>query len=1619
MSFAETIARPGRNFSFLSAARRSLLLILVLAACLCGCARAGGAPTPPDGGTNPPPIPVPVPTPPQLQVNNVIREAHYDIAESGNRLRVNLRLKVSVLETADPKSWSSMPLLPPDIAVVDCDLREGDGFVRRDTRGTAAFFQRQGDFSFTISFLLTPHKVGDETSIEVPMVSAEISRIALALQQKKIEFAVPEDAILETAEEDDKTTRAGIVPGKGDKVAVSWFPKGTRRPVGYSLSSEEVSSFRFADGAVRIETLITSTVGRGGVSALTLAIPADRTILKVASDGLRDWRTEDTETGKVIKLVYGERCSGEIKIAVLQEIRTDFLPALVSLMPLTVVEADRQSGIIALLVPATMQLREQERDGAARIDDAELLKRAPWLQGQVTMAYQYPRPQYKLAVQAEKVMPKISAQLDTLFRLERGIVQVAVAAAYTVEDAGTYEFSFACPPEFSLSEIVGRGIRDWKLADGVLTVMLKEQVVGKYGLSFSGQVPMKKINGIELLLFHTRNTYKQNGSIGVAVEPDVDLTPRSSEDMIQVDPNELPPWMLGCEGPGRAFAPDSKEAQDWRRQNDELAKQGQQKSQSLLQEEATPIETRAREVKLGFKFIGHKGKMAVSVAEVKPEVAVVHSTLLTVFDSRYVLDAVLQLDVRKRGIFELVATLPDGFVPTVVGGPVAEWSVVSEEAGRRRIRMKFDGEKLGQFMVEIVAERIAGESDAESLALKGITVAGAYREEGTFVVNRASDIEARFAELSGAEETDPKLCQVMVAPKAAVPATPEEGILALRFRSASWQTALRVTKLKPQVDADIFYFLRVREGEMAADALVTYNIQRAGVGRFVVRLPKGAVNSRVVGEDVRTAHLEEDVWTITLEGRKRGTYQLYFQFNQRAERAAAGTRDAEKPAAGKVDFKGLTLDGVENEKGTIIVAAGTGNTRVTVLDRKNVETLGHPATLPKDMTPYRRLGRLEEFGFTGKERSVTIEVAEMAKAQVETAKVESCELHTVLRESGEAVTYFGCLIENFNRQYLKARLGKDAVLWTAYVSGNPVKPSVDVDGTLLIPILGTDKSLNIFSLELVWVESRKGIGAFGGMDFETPWLDAGVNELTWQVYVPGNLDVISESGTMARDESAPVAEPAAIFPVVLRHLERLLEKAWDVVGPVLVVVVLVLIALAVIAMVSTAIARSRSMTRHAKIAVAAVSVLVVVVGAAVIIPSQLGSRPKYEDTIAYAPGYEYDQRRTEGMPGDMPYLYGGEPPALRTQMGPAPASDPAGADNAWVSEAQYEQRLQQEELAQVPQQQALNVGKKAAELQERAAGRQRAIANAREAKAKEAYRDELADVRLETEDRKDIADVKIAEDEEAANENWESQSDAAFQNMALRTADKKLQQEGKRDPALGEAAGKFAKLPGETEDMPHAGAEPDRNDLDTTGQIPGDLSRPLETTLEPGGRPATSTPAPQPPQDNAAGLEYDASLALATTDNFMLRDVNAKALAATGSSGYVRAKGGQAAGALPIQISIPTTQTAPRVFKQSFAGTSQGKVEMSVVDRSASMILQTIIALVIGVLVVVAARKRFRETLPAAIVIAFVLFALASKPATVWQAYVSTAAGALVLGAIVAIAAWLCRRAGSASRPVK
>jgi hypothetical protein len=140
------------------------------------------------------------------------------------------------------------------------------------------------------------------------------------------------------------------------------------------------------------------------------------------------------------------------------------------------------------------------------------------------------------------------------------------------------------------------------------------------------------------------------------------------------------------------------------------------------------------------------------------------------------------------------------------------------------------------------------------------------------------------------------------------------------------------------------------------------------------------------------------------------------------------------------------------------------------------------------------------------------------------ALADSVHLRSVVAEDGQAMTHMEIKVRNNGRQSLSLALPEGAEVWSAFVDGQPVRPTRRND-RLLLPLekVGTDDSP--IAVELTFVGKVGFPRTSGRVKLASPKLDVPLKDARWDVFLPADFRYDGFKGSMTYESA--VAVPVA------------------------------------------------------------------------------------------------------------------------------------------------------------------------------------------------------------------------------------------------------------------------------------------------------------------------------------------------------------------------------------------------------------------------------------------------------------------------------------------------------------
>ncbi|MEL6348111.1 MAG: hypothetical protein AAFV53_33695 [Myxococcota bacterium] len=295
-----------------------------------------------------------------------------------------------------------------------------------------------------------------------------------------------------------------------------------------------------------------------------------------------------------------------------------------------------------------------------------------------------------------------------------------------------------------------------------------------------------------------------------------------------------------------------------------------------------------------------------------------------------------------------------------------------------------------------------------------------------------------------------------------------------------------------RVFAETLSLLSLNEGLQEQFVVIRYNILYAGQRRFDVQIPPGM--EVVSAEGPGAFRYQVDVLSggvTMLRGETaypiRDTYELSLRL---ARRSDATIVDVELPRC----------VGVEREVGWLGVEVA-GNLKLEEVSRSGAAAVD-VRQLPVELVSSAIQPILKAYRYTEPSADLTLSALALPEQEPASGAVDRVAADTVISPEGTALTEMHITLRNRLRHSLRLALPEGAEVRSAFLDDQPVRPSRDASGAVLLPLRRSGDSS--FSLKVIIEQQLNVPGLLSRDQLSLPALDLPSSQVYWTVYAPGD-----------------------------------------------------------------------------------------------------------------------------------------------------------------------------------------------------------------------------------------------------------------------------------------------------------------------------------------------------------------------------------------------------------------------------------------------------------------------------------------------------------------------------------
>jgi hypothetical protein len=300
---------------------------------------------------------------------------------------------------------------------------------------------------------------------------------------------------------------------------------------------------------------------------------------------------------------------------------------------------------------------------------------------------------------------------------------------------------------------------------------------------------------------------------------------------------------------------------------------------------------------------------------------------------------------------------------------------------------------------------------------------------------------------------------------------------------------------RAKVYAEAVSLLSIDEAAVELFTVVRYNILYGATSAFEIELPEGLDVVSVEGEGALRHAVEARGAAAVLRGETESPIQGGYELSLRLRRK--GPRDL-------FDLRLPRCLGVEREHGWLGVEV-PGKLRLEEAARRDLAGID-ARQLPGEVASSAVSPILKAYRYHKPSPELRLSIERLPEQDLATAMLDRVEARSVLSPEGRLLTELRVTLRNLLRPSLALALPEATRVRSALLDGEPVKPTRDERGRLLLPLKRSrgEERLEPFALEIVLESERPPLGLAGAPKLDLPAMDLPAASLRWTLHLPAS-----------------------------------------------------------------------------------------------------------------------------------------------------------------------------------------------------------------------------------------------------------------------------------------------------------------------------------------------------------------------------------------------------------------------------------------------------------------------------------------------------------------------------------
>ena len=667
----------------------------------------------------------------------------------------------------------------------------------------------------------------------------------------------------------------------------------------------------------------------------------------------------------------------------------------------------------------------------------------------------------------------MSSEANSIVTAGTGALRINTLFVFNVSQGKLRKMRFGVPDDLSVTQVRSPSLQDWVIeTEGgkqILSVTLSREETRQHAVEVTSEVVLGDLPTEAVLpVIEPLEVIRSSGQIALGTNSALRLLVTEPRGISQVDAGGFPRMILDRAHP----------------------------------------RTLPRANAFYYTYAAVPYHMKLRIEDIVPSYDASERFVVTAREENMTIDADFELEIRDAPLRKLTVLVDEGLmVSEVEGAQVADYSV-RDAGGWQEAEVQFAKPVMGRALISMKLELAELTLDV-ARSIGAISVKGAKSERGWIAVATEQGIELDAPEVKELREvhTDSMPMKVPGAQHA------------YRFREGNWTLSILARTKKPSARGEVFHLVSIGDGVAYGSVAVTYFVTGAPVDELQFRVPAALRNVEFVSRDVRRWSDDGERWTVHLQRKIIGDYNLLVTFNQEIGEDRAILAGGVRPV-GMDTLTGFIC--VASKLNLEISQAAPPGDGLLEVDREEV-----PAAYRLQVNA----PLLKAYKYVKEHDGVRLVARQYERGQLVHAVIEQTELETDINVNNEreaqSSTTVRYKVKNSRGQFLSLKMPEGVDVWSVHLiegqgrnrTEKRVVVSRDVkERLLMIPLERRRNPNEPLTVQVEYASAHGKLPVGGQLALFAPRSQTHSTYTRWKVRVPHTYAVYANSKGMPADE---------------------------------------------------------------------------------------------------------------------------------------------------------------------------------------------------------------------------------------------------------------------------------------------------------------------------------------------------------------------------------------------------------------------------------------------------------------------------------------------------------------------